>query len=227
MEDKIVEKVSKYFLTFPIDKYDKGKILITPTDRLEYVSYLKSGYVKMYSISEDGKEIILNIFKPHTYFPAWSLVSEQPNHYFFEAMTPIEIVNVTNEMFLDFLSKEQNVFRDLSKRVFSGLNGILVRMTYLLSSNAKARVAATILMCGKRFGEVNSAGETEINLKLTHQDVADLSGLTRETTSTEILNLVKEGLIKNESSYFSIMNIKKLKEVSTIYDSGEVLPTTF
>ncbi|MBW6441999.1 Crp/Fnr family transcriptional regulator [Patescibacteria group bacterium] len=227
MDSKVNEKVSKFFLQFPSDSHEKGEILISANDKTDSVSYLKSGYVKMYSISEAGKEITLNIFKPGTYFPAMSLIAEQPNYYFYESMTPIETINVTNENFLDFLRRENDVFRDLSKRVFSGLNGILVRMTYLLSSDAQARVAAAILMAGQRFGIKKTSGEIELELSLTHKDIADLSVLTRETTSTEIGKLVKEGLIKNENKSFTIIDIEGLRDVSRIYDGGEVLPHTF
>ena len=225
--DRINEKVSEFFLRFPSDKHEKGKILISPDDKIDYVSYLKTGYVKMYTISEAGKEITLNIFKPGTYFPAMSLIAEQPNFYFYESMTDIETINVTNENFLDFLHREPDVFKDLSRRVFSGLNVILVRMTYLLSANAKARIAAAILMSGQRFGVKKISGEIEVQLALTHKDIADLSGLTRETTSSEIGNLVKEGLIKNENKYFVIVDVEGLRDVSRIYDGGEVLPHTF
>lgn len=227
MRNKIDEKVLDFFIRFPSDSYQKGRLLLSANQITDYVSYIKSGYVKMYSISESGKELILNIFKPGTYFPALTLISEQNNDFFYEAFTDVELINVTKDNFLDFVGREKDVYRDLTRRIFSGMNRILVRMSYLLSSNAKKRVAAALLMCSQRFGKETSEGNLEIELELTHKDIADLAGLTREAASVQIGKLRKENIITNSGKRFSIINEEKLREISRIYHKGEAVPYYF
>lgn len=225
--NKIENKINSYFSQFPSDNFEKGNILISPEEDIDYVSFIKSGYVKMYSISESGKELVLNIFKPGTYFPAIPIISSEKNYFFYEAFSDVELIKVTKENFLDFIEREKEVYKDVSKRIFKGMNSILVRMSYLLSSNAEARVAATLLMCFSRFGIKNTSGNLEIDIDLTHKDVADLSGLTREATSLQIGKLKKEGMIFNEGKRFIILDKDKLRITSRIYHKGEPVPYYF
>lgn len=225
--NKLDNKVESYFSNFPTDNFEKGNILISPDDNIEYVSYLKSGYVKMYTISESGKELVLNIFKPGTYFPAIPVISGENNYFFYEAFSDVKLIKVTKENFLDFIEREKEVYKDISKRIFSGMNSILVRMSYLLSSNAKARVAATLLMCSTRFGIKKDSGDLEIDIDLTHKDIADLSGLTREATSLQIGKLKKGGMILNDGKRFVIKDENSLRITSTIYHNGEPVPYSF
>lgn len=62
----------------------------------------------------------------------------------------------------------------------------------------------------RRFGKKTSAG-VELSLSLTHQDLADILSLTRETVSTSIIKLRKKKLVKTTKGIV-IPDIKKLEE---------------
>lgn len=227
MYDNIKPKVDKFFSKFPLAKYSKNKKILNAGENPRNVYYLKSGYVKMYSISESGKELTLNIFKADTYFPANWAIANIPNYFFYETMTNSEIAQVPNDFFLDFIKKDPEVLYDLTRRILSGLNGILVRMDYLLSTNAYTRTAATILMCSQRFGKQNSKKEIELQLPLTHEDIANLAGLTRESTSIELEKMVREGLIQNNKKHILVKDIDELRQKSLTYFEDTPLPYTF
>jgi CRP-like cAMP-binding protein len=82
-------------------------------------------------------------------------------------------------------------------------------------------------MGSQRFGEKKSSGEIEIKIDLTHKDVADLAGLTREATSLQIGKLRKDKLISNSGKRFTIIDEEKLRETARIYHKGEAVPYSF
>jgi CRP-like cAMP-binding protein len=227
MHDDVKLKIDEFFSKYPLSPYDKNITILSAGENPKNVYYLKSGYVKMYSISESGKELTLNIFKPDTYFPGIWSIAQIPNYFFYETMVRSEISHIPNDSFLNFIKKEPEVLYDLTKRILSGLNGTLVRMDYLLSTNAHTRVSATLLMCSQRFGKQNSKGGIELQLPLTHKDIANLAGLSRESTSVELENMVRDGLIENKNRSFVIKNLAELRRNSLIYIEDTPQPYTF
>ena len=227
MDPLIALKLEKFFSQFQTVSLKKGEIILHAGENPENIFYLKKGYVRMYSISEAGKELTLNIFKPKTYFPMIWAIAQIPNNYFFETMTEIELSHVPKKELIEFFKKEPKILYDLSKRVLVGLEGILIRLQYLLFGNAYSRVAAMLLLAASRFGIKNKNNEIEIQLTFTHQEIANLAGLTREATSLEMKKLEKKGLVLSENKQLIIKSPEKLREESLIYIEEKPLPYTF
>jgi len=66
--NETTNKIRSFFETFPQVSYKKEEIILRPDDPMPYVYYVESGYIRMYCLLPDGKELTLNIFKPGAYF---------------------------------------------------------------------------------------------------------------------------------------------------------------
>lgn len=221
-----LEQLSRFFLRFRPVHYKKGEMVLRPEEDLSGVFYLSLGYVRSYSVSEEGKEFTLNIFKPGSYFPASWFLAGVKNLYFFEAMTDVEIRKAPVDKTLSFIKENPDILFDLTKRVLIGMSGLLIRMEHLLSKKASSKVASALYLCARRFGKMDTGGLV-IDLPLTHQDIADLAALTRETTSLEMKKLERKGLITKKKHLLVIKDMKKLKDVSLIFFGGRPLPYIF
>lgn len=212
MDKLITNKLETFFSQFKLLNLKKGELVIRPDDHLSAVYFLKTGYVRMYTIFEDGRELTLNIFKPGTFFPMMWALSNLPNNYHFQAMTRIEFHKAPREEVVQLLKINPDVLFDLTKRILVGLDGLFTNIQHMLSGSASHRVMATIFLLAKRFGEKTASGEIIIKLRLTHQDLANLAGITRETTSLEIGKLSKEKLLSVKDHLLIVKNIEKLEE---------------
>ena len=90
----VQSRINTFFSKYSSTSYDKNTVILSAEENPKHVFYLKSGYVRMYSISESGKELTLNIFKPDTYFPGTWAIAQLPNYFFYETMTSAEISHV-------------------------------------------------------------------------------------------------------------------------------------
>jgi CRP-like cAMP-binding protein len=226
-EDEIVKKVNKFFSYYKPLVYKKRETIIRADDEPMGVYFIEKGYVRNYSLSEDGKELTLNILKPGSYFPLTWVVADIPNNYYFVAMTEVVVRKAPKTDVVEKLIKlNPDIGFALSKRILVGLSGLLVRMQYLIFSDANHKVSSTMLLLAKRFGE-NKNSRVLIKIALTHQDIADLAGLTRETTTLEIGKLEKNGVIKRDGRFWIVKSIDKLVRVSTLYIDDKPLPYTF
>lgn len=209
MDATILRKLDTFFTKFRHKHYKKGEILVRGDDSPTGVFYLREGFVKEYAISKKGEELIVNIFKPTVFFPMSWAINNTPNEYFYEATTDLDIWQAPRDEVVAFIKDNPDVLFDLMSRTYKGTDGMLTRMTYLMSGNAYARLIAEIIIYAKRFGK-KEKGKIEINI--SEKDIAALSGMTRETVSREIKLLKDKGLVSFHSNTLTIHDLPLLEK---------------
>lgn len=207
MDDKIAEKIDEFFKQYRHQDYKKGEIVIRAEDEPSGVFYLKEGYVKEYVISKKGDEFVINVFKPFSFFPMSWAINLTPNNYFYEATTNLNVWKAPREEVIKFIESNPDVLYNLMSRVYKGVDGILTRMTYLMSANAYDRLITELLIYAKRFAKV----ESKITLDISEKDIAAQAGMTRETVSREMKILKDKKLVTHEKNTFVIQDIVKLE----------------
>src|SRR3989344_9267927 len=110
MEEKIKNKVHAFFSNFELHKHKKGQTIIHPNQNPQGAYYIKNGYVKTYAISPQGVETTIHLFANNSYFPMMWIISDIPNRFHYEALTPIELYVAPKEKILNFLQKIRVVF---------------------------------------------------------------------------------------------------------------------
>ena len=210
MEDQLNYKLITFFEKYKHKTYTKGDMIIRGDDEPTGIYFIKKGYAKMSLIQEDGVEVSINIFKANTFFPMIWALGNVENVYYYKALTSIELYKAPKEDFLFFLKENPQILLDLTSRVLIGIDSIIGTTTSILKANSVQKVAIVIKMLAKRFGKINNEGETEIDISTTHQDIANFSGISRETASLAISTLRKNRVIKNLGRKIIISNLQSL-----------------
>ncbi len=211
MDEKIFRKIDNFFIQYKLQIYHKGEILIRADDDPSGIFYMKKGVVKEYAISKNGEELIVNLFKPPAFFPmSWAL-NGTPNKFFFEAVDQVEVYKAPKDEVIALVRKDPDILYDLMKRLYRGVDGLLMRTVYLMSGDAYHRLVAELLIFAKRFG-VRNEMTGEIICKVTERDLAAQAGLTRETISREMKLLKEKKLVLFKNAQLSIMNLSKLED---------------
>lgn len=208
MDEEVRKKVERFFLAHKHQEYKKGELLIRADDDPRGIFYLRSGNVKQYAISRNGEELVINIFKPVAFFPMSWAINQTPNVYFYEAMTAVEVYRVTREEVIAFIKANPDVLYDLISRVYRGVDGLLTRMTYLMSGGAYARLLTELLIYARRFAK----GENSVEITISEKDLAAQTGMTRETVSREIKQLKDKGIITLKRAKITITDVQRLED---------------
>jgi CRP-like cAMP-binding protein len=187
-DETAAEKVQKLYHNRPLLLYEKGSVIILPSDEtLPLVTYIESGLVGQYDITTEGSKAMVNIYKPGAFFPISSVVNGTFNHYYYEAITDIAIKQIACETVEVFLNENPVVVYDLLKRLYRGVDGVLKRMVLLLGETANTRLLYELFVCADRFGKNQVDGS--IVLDITGKELAQQAGLARETVSRELKKL--------------------------------------
>lgn len=191
MNESVKEKILTFFSAFPSQEVKRTRILIRPEDPPDTIYFVESGFVRQYIISEAHEEVTVNIFKPLSFFPMMGLVTGMKNTYYFVTASDCRIRRAPSVKVLTFVKENPNVLYDLLRRLYIGIDGLLIQMEQLMSSNARKRITTLLTLLGKRIGEKSDVGKL-LKIRLTHQQLASLTGLSRETVSREMKKLERE-----------------------------------
>lgn len=210
MKQSVSEKIDKFFSGFYPVSFEKGEIIIHPDGKIQNIFLLKKGKVRMYAVSDDGQEVTLHIFRPHTFFPIMLSLSEAYGKHYFEALEKVEAVRAPVEKVIEFLKSDQEVLFDLTTRFSNAISGLTLRIETMAFEDAYNRIASLLLYLCEKFGEV-SKDKTIINMTLQHDDIANWVGIRRETVSRQFEKMQKEKIVENKNKQL-VINIQKLKD---------------
>lgn len=204
-------------------KFKKNRVILWPEAPPPGLFYIKSGYVRQYLISKNGKELTVNILKQEAYFPMIWALNNIPNIYVFESLTDITLLQAPRDKVVKQLENYPDLLYDLTKRTLSGLDGITRIMQTLVTGSAYEQIASVLLILAKRFGKSKNKKGVKIDIRLTHRLIGTLAGLSRESTSLEIEKLTKDKIISKKNGFILINNLEKLEEVSSANSADNII----
>jgi CRP/FNR family transcriptional regulator, anaerobic regulatory protein len=211
----VTQKVDHFFSQFPLVHFKKGELIISPDQPITSLYFLKEGSVRMYSLSEDGSEITLHLFRQTSYFPLMLSLSKIENRYYFECVEDVDAVKAPVEKVMEFLKKDHEVLMDVAIRFAQAICGLTKRIEDLAHENAPTKIAHLLLYFANKFGETHQNG-VQITLLLTHEDIAHWTGLSRETTSRQLEKMQQQGIIAIHDKKFFIPDLAEFKTILSI-----------
>jgi len=205
-------QIKKFFSRFPTKKISKGHIIFKPGDKFANVYFIKSGFVRAYTITPKGENTI-NLFRPLFIMSAIHFVSKHRNDYYFQAITPVEMYVAPYSEFGKFLNTNKDLKSTLMDFFFSSLLNYFVNQGNIINGNAQNKIASVLLQLTHDYGDTNN-GKLIVNFPATHRMIANLVGLTRETTSVQMSKFQKMGVVSTKRTRFVVINPEKLKQLA-------------
>lgn len=210
--DPAAQKILEdFFNQFKSKLYKRSDLLISPEKDPQGLFLLKKGLVRMYSVTVNGEEITLNTYKPLSIFPMGWVLNDSKEEHYYEAIDEVEVAIAPKDKSLQFITKEHAILLDLVKRIYRGLDGYFTKMEYLMAGNARKRLLIELIITAKRFGK-KVGSKLLIKHKITEENLASQSGLSRETVSRELTKLKMSKLISVKKGEITINNLEKLED---------------
>ena len=194
--------------------FRQGNILIYQGEVPKSAYIVKSGIVKLYNITAQGDERIAAFKLPGDMFPTtWSFEKVASAFYYYEAQTDGEMYTMPAEAFHKFIKETPAAMGAVANHYLSNYAGSLMRITALEQPKASDKVLYTLYYLAQCYGKEVRQDKVRINLQLTQQMVADLIGLTRETTAAELVKLKKKGILQYKGREYTIDRGKLIQSI--------------
>ncbi|MGZ6004533.1 MAG: Crp/Fnr family transcriptional regulator [Candidatus Saccharimonadales bacterium] len=229
MSDRVAVNYLHTFLErHPVRKFKKGEIIIFQGEAPRSAYVVKSGTVKAYNLSVSGDEKPVAFYPCDNVFPAtWVYGKASSAVYYYEAFTPeVEVYVIDRDAFVNFIKKSPELLYQELERLLSDQLGGSLRLNALQHSRASDKLVYTLHYLAMTHGKQTDNGSIEITLDLTHQDFANLTGLTRETAATELNRLKKQGVIDYGKHMPYKLNMKRLMQLQNDQFIADMEPST-
>jgi CRP/FNR family transcriptional regulator len=157
---------------------------------------VKSGIVKAYNISAQGDEKpIAFSTEQELLAPAWIFGKATSALYFYQAHTDCVVYSLPRDELMNIAKRDPEILYTLLDRFVTLNTAGSLQLHALEHSKAADKILHMLFYLCQVHGEEMEDGTTQITLPLTQQDLANLLGLTRETTGIELLKLKRDGLL--------------------------------
>lgn len=177
--------------------------LFRPGSVIDTLSYIESGFVRMYISSDTGQELSLHFFGPGSCFPLLPLIHEGKNVYEFETVTQVRLRSRPTSEVLPALQAHGSEVMALALRLISGMEGLLMRIQQTAFLPARERIWNFLLFLTKHFGERTDEGML-IAHTFSHLEISRWMGLSRENVSVHMKALERAGKVRRHHRQYLI-----------------------
>ncbi len=190
-------------------KFSRGMPIYLPGENADSIYIVADGLVKLCHLTADGKVSTLAFIKLGEVFGELSLIETGSRGEYCEAVTDTTIIRIPRETLLPYMEENVRFVVAITKIVGFRRRKIENRLKSLLFSSNQQRLSHLLLDLAEQFGSAVDEG-IRIGLRLSHQEIANLIGTTRETVTIMLGKMREDGMIGGKRESVVLTDIWRL-----------------
>ena len=198
-----------------VAEYPKGSVLFVEGQSARGVFILCHGRAKLSTSSAEGKTVILRIAEPGEVVGlGWaaaqgvavevvglgSAVSGKPYDATAETLEPTQANFISRRDLLEFLAKNGDVALRVAQQLSHNYHAACTEVRYLALADSATEKLARLLLEWSTGREQKPGGEVRLKVTLTHEEISQLLGTSRETVTRALSELKKRQLVEVKGS---------------------------
>lgn len=196
----------------PARLFRRGELLYSQAQPVKALFILKTGRVRVFRVTEDGKALTMAILEPGAVFGEMVLVGQRMYDSYAEAIEDAMVCQLGVDDVERFLLSDPRIAVRISRLLGERVAELEGRLSDLALRPLPARVASTLLGMAQwpsssRFGRAPT-------IRLTHEQIAGLLGATREATSKILSEFASRGLIRQGRGRITLTDPARLRAIA-------------
>ena len=187
-----------------IKNFKKNENILHAEFTSEFMYIILDGEAKVVQTTEKGKEILISMHQSGDFFGELSLIDGKTAPADVYATKNSTTAIISKRDFFSILSSQPKVLDNLLRILCSRIRESLKKIQMMNFNNAAQRIKMLFLMLSEDYGQQTPDG-TVLNIRLIHQNIADMTGLTRETVTRILDRWQKSGEIKILKNRFILL----------------------
>jgi CRP-like cAMP-binding protein len=190
--------------------FHRHEMIYFPTEPGQSVLVLAKGRVKIKTLTPEGQETILAFIGEGEIFGELAILDPEPRNEYAEAVEESLVLAVPRDDMLWLMSQRADIGLTVTKLLGFRRRRIENRLRNILFRSNRERIVGLLVELVESHGQ-KDGGHWEITLPLSHQDLANLIGSTRETVTLTLGHLQAEGLIQVRRRRLVVVNRERLQ----------------
>lgn len=169
-------------------KFTDKEIIFSEGDKKDFLYVLGSGTVLISKVTEDGEESLLNILTTGEFFPHSGLFDDQPYPGTATAKKDVVVLMIPLNAFEQFVEANPKLAYQVIKVMSKKIYMLQKKLNEMITLNVEARLLATL----RQLSVSNKSNK----IVLTHQELGNIVGASRETVTRQLKNLEKQDKVE-------------------------------
>jgi CRP-like cAMP-binding protein len=178
-----------------VRELQRRQIVYLPGDPGDHIFFIQGGRIKCSKVSRDGKELTLTYVAAGEFFGELCVLDGMPREEMAEAMKNSIITMLPRESVRGLLMTDPQISFRFMTVVGQRRKEMEQKIEHLVFRDVHAKLAALLLELGREYGKETDDG-LQIDQKITHQEMANLIGSTRETISLTLAAFKRKELVQ-------------------------------
>jgi len=203
----------------PLKNVAAKTVLYTPEEPTEVLFLIKKGRVRLFRLSADGRTVTTAVLEKGTFFGQLALLGQQLYGNFAEALTDCVICFISRADAKTYLIGDARIAYRVIETLGRRLLEIEQRLADAALKHVPARVASLLLQIAEkqvREGGANHPATDAIEINFTHEELAQLLGIHRETISRTLKEFSRLDLIRLGRGRIALLDAKGLLDLSAV-----------
>jgi CRP/FNR family transcriptional regulator len=183
LRDVSTARLEPILAGIPIKKVPRGKLLNTPGVSPGLLHLLLRGRLRAYQVTADGRELLLELIQEGGFDGLLSVAGRRG--HFTEADEDSLVASLALPSLERLISVEPRVATNLLQLIIERLEGREVHLEAIALHDPSQRLARQLLALGKTMGRAQG-GKVLLKPRITHQMLADMLGIRRETVTLHL-----------------------------------------
>lgn len=188
--------------------FKAGEIMFKQGTPSSHFVCVTSGLAKIY-IEGYGKNLILSLVKPVDYIFGPGVYIDNKHYYSVSAVDDSTACLVDTSIFKKLIRSNPDFAEDFIKRISVQTLFNFEQVISLTQKQMPGRIADALFYLSEKIYCTNP-----FKMSLSRQDLADLSGMSKESAIRILKEFKEEGLLNVDGNMFELLNIKQLKQIS-------------
>lgn len=194
--------------------YPQKAVLFVEGQMPRGIFVLCKGRVKLSINSPSGRTVIVKLVEPGEVLGMSATISGKPYQVTAETIDPCQVNFVKRDDFLRFLKDDVEACFKVAEQLSEKYHNACKEAGSLgLSHSAAEKLAKLLLEWSSKNGD-GGKGEPRLKLRLTHEEIAQMIGTSRETVTRLFAEMKKRQIVQSKGSTLVIRNTAALREIA-------------
>lgn len=190
-------------------EYDIRQVVYFPDDPCDYVYWVREGRIRVTRVSGDGRELTYRHLGSGDMLGEDCLADRPKRNDYAEALEPTTLCLMRTDDFRRVAREEAELAHAVALRLSQRVLELEQVLAETVFNTVRSRVASVLLRLSRRDGHRRLS-----NLNITHQEVANLVGATRETVTGVLHGLRGEGVLELANRRLKIIDAAALRQAA-------------
>jgi CRP-like cAMP-binding protein len=183
-------------------KFPRGAVIFEEGSEGEYMYLIREGQVKVTKTSEDGREKILDIFNPGGFFGEMALLERKPRSASVKTLRPSVLLALSRRDFLGLIRENPDLAMELIRELSARLRETDEQIRSLLFERVEGRARRLLRKMARNA--IPGRPDFRSTPPITHQQLADWVGTSRETITRVVKDLKDEGWLEQDGKHYIV-----------------------